>query len=181
MSSMPLALVGSGHPPAHHSHGPILSTPKKRQRPSNHLTDENSDPVVGHVTLTGKFKCLNAKCHDVSFGRQADFRRHYEHNHAAKRMEYYCIVNGCQRSRKPSGRSKGRGFGAREDKMKEHFRTVHEQGKRRKTISTNDVFGKDGQSSIDEEDIQDVGKTKQESSNDTYEDYMTWSGGINYT
>jgi hypothetical protein len=48
------------------------------------------------------------------------------------KIEIFCTVDGCTRSRKPAGRSKGRGFGAREDKMKEHVRTVHEKvGKKR--------------------------------------------------
>jgi hypothetical protein len=65
---------------------------------------------------------------------QADFRRHYEHTHAAKKAEYFCTIDGCPRSIRPSGngRSKGRSFGSREDKMREHVRTVHEKvGKKR--------------------------------------------------
>jgi hypothetical protein len=50
----------------------------------------------------------------------------------SRKIEIFCTIDGCARSKKPAGRSKGRGFGAREDKMKEHVRTVHEKvGKKR--------------------------------------------------
>ncbi|EAT89993.1 hypothetical protein SNOG_03262 [Parastagonospora nodorum SN15] len=115
---------------------PLLPTPRKRRRPSTLSPTSPSDPVVGHVTAAGKFRCSDTTCADLSFGRQADFRRHYEHAHAAKKMEYFCTVDGCARSQRPAGggRSKGRSFGSREDKMREHVRTVHEKGvgKRRK-------------------------------------------------
>lgn len=158
----------------------MLSVPKKRRRSSNLSTDDQADPVIGHVTLSGKFKCLSTNCDDVSFGRQADFRRHYEHNHVAQRVEYYCIVDGCQRSRKPFGKSKGRGFGAREDKMKEHVRTVHGQGKKNNKISTHDISGKVDQFDAEDEEAQEGGQAKQKSSCSAYEDYSTWTGGMSY-
>lgn len=80
---------------------------------------------IGQVSANGQFVCLYPSCSELSFGRQADFRRHYEHTHVVGKLEYYCPVDGCQRSRKPRGKRTGLSFGDREDKMREHFRVVH--------------------------------------------------------
>jgi hypothetical protein len=50
----------------------------------------------------------------------------------AKKLEVYCTVEGCSRSRFPTGKSKGRSFGSREDKMREHYRTVHVKNAKKK-------------------------------------------------
>jgi hypothetical protein len=144
MSPTPSSISRSDHHCPQQAPSLLLPAPKKRRRPSTLSTSSShSDPVVGHVTRGGKFKCLDAKCQDISFGRQADFRRHYDHTHVTKKVEYYCPVVGCQRSRKPAGKSKGRSFGTREDKMREHVRTVHESRKRRKITDAYDGGGSD--------------------------------------
>ncbi|KAF2845417.1 hypothetical protein T440DRAFT_276682 [Plenodomus tracheiphilus IPT5] len=88
--------------------------------------EEPSDCIIGHVTLSGKFMCSHTDCDDLRFGRQADFKRHYENVHAKMVVEYFCPKTGCVRSRNPVGKtSKGRSFKGRKDKMEEHVRTVH--------------------------------------------------------
>jgi hypothetical protein len=116
----------------HESVSPLLPSRKRRRRTSN--VSDPSDPVVGQITASGKFKCfVDAACSDLSFGRQADFRRHYEHHHAPRKVVYYCPVSGCSRSNGGGTGKKGKSFGTREDKMKEHVRTVHEKkGKKMK-------------------------------------------------
>jgi hypothetical protein len=115
---------------------------KRRPRRSSLSVDEHIDPIIGYITSRGKFKCFDASCQDVSFGRQADFRRHYDHTHVSKKVEFYCTFDGCIRSRKPAGRSKGRSFGAREDKMREHVRTVHTKSGRRNGVKLGSTFEK---------------------------------------
>jgi hypothetical protein len=83
-----------------------------------------TDTIMGFI-CDGKFKCCVPGCNDILFGRSADLRRHYEHVHNRSRLEYYCPSDGCIRSRKPSNGKKGRSFGTRKDKMKEHVREVH--------------------------------------------------------
>ena len=47
---------------------------------------------------------------------------------------------GCERSRKPSKKSKGRSFKGRKDKMEEHVQTVHHKlSKKRGRSSETDV------------------------------------------
>jgi hypothetical protein len=116
---------------------PPRLAPKRRRRRSDVSANDMSDPVIGHLTTSGKFKCPDLDCSNVSFGRQADLRRHYDHVHADRRFEFFCTFDGCARSKKPTSKAKGRSFGTREDKMREHMRTVHEKaGKKR-----NDVLG----------------------------------------
>jgi hypothetical protein len=136
---------------------PLLSPlhpARKRRRRSDIATQDQSDPIIGHVTSSGKFKCFDDSCFDLSFSRQADFRRHYDHTHMSKKVEIFCTVEGCTRSRKPSGRSKGRSFGARDDKMREHVRTVHEKvGKKKRDGMVDKAGDEDGEEDyISEED-----------------------------
>jgi hypothetical protein len=118
---------------SHQPHPSLLpSSSRKRRRHPSHEVD-HSDPIVGLVTASGKFRCSNSDCSDLSFGRQADFRRHYEHQHALRKVLYFCPVNGCSRSNGGGTGRKGKSFGTREDKMREHVRTVHEKkGKKMK-------------------------------------------------
>jgi hypothetical protein len=112
---------------------PLLHPAPKRRRRSDFSPEHQYDPVIGHVTSSGKFKCPGPECSNLSFGRQADFRRHYDYVHADKKLEFFCTSDGCVRSKRPIGKAKGRSFGTREDKMREHMRTVHDNtGKRKK-------------------------------------------------
>ncbi|UPX09783.1 uncharacterized protein EKO05_0000466 [Ascochyta rabiei] len=110
--------------------------PKHRVRARTPPSDSESEVITGHVLASGRFKCSDPKCDNLRFGRQADFRRHHINVHALKKKEYFCTVEGCDRSRRPSRKSKGRSFGARKDKMKEHVQTVHfKESKKRKRSS----------------------------------------------
>lgn len=117
-------------------HPPLLCQQPFRRRRALTSSDAPSDPVIGQVTRLGKFKCLVSGCDDLTFGRQADFKRHYENVHTPRKIEYFCPEEGCSRSRRPAnGKSKGRSFNSRRDKMEEHVRTVHpKEMKKRKTF-----------------------------------------------
>ncbi|RYF32331.1 MAG: ankyrin repeat domain-containing protein, partial [Cytophagaceae bacterium] len=106
-------------------HTGILQLLHSRMAESTMSIPDLPNNAMGIVTKTGMFLCLNGKCSDLRFARQADFRRHWENVHNVEHIEYYCTVQGCPRSRRPVGSSRGKSFGAREDKMKEHMRTVH--------------------------------------------------------
>jgi hypothetical protein len=122
------------YPPPSPSH----SVPKRRRRRSGHPADNESELIIGHLTVNAKFKCSFSNCYDLSYGRQADLRRHYDHQHADRRLEFFCTFDGCTRSKNPAGKSKGKSFGSREDKMKEHYRNVHDKLGKRKRFSAAD-------------------------------------------
>lgn len=109
---------------------PILVEDAREDTRVQSTDDPVPEQIIGQFTITGKFICLSSQCSAISFGRQADFRRHYERTHNADKFEYYCPLDGCQRSMQPSGRRKSLSFGIREDKMREHVRIVHEIGRR---------------------------------------------------
>lgn len=120
-------------PPAKH--------PRRRRRACTTSSDSEGEVITGHVLASGRFKCSDPQCDGLRFGRQADFRRHHINVHALERKEYFCTVSGCDRSKRPSKKSKGRSFGARKDKMLEHVHTVHvkeskESKKRKKSSGT---------------------------------------------
>jgi len=96
----------------------------------------STDPVIGQVTLSGKFKCLQDGCHDdesLTFNRLADFKRHYDNAHLGASIEYFCPQDGCPRSRNPGGgKCKGRSFKGRKDKMNEHLKTAHQKEKKKR-------------------------------------------------
>ena len=47
--------------------------------------------------------------------------------HPHKSNEYFCHVEGCPRSKRPTNNDKGRSFGPREDMLRVHIRTMHEK------------------------------------------------------
>jgi hypothetical protein len=106
------------------------------------------------MTVSGKFKCfVDAACSDLSFGRQADFRRHYEHHHVHhhRKVIYFCPIDTCLRSQKGGGGKKGKSFGTREDKMREHVRTVHEKrGKKAKVEMEVEEDGENSEEYLEE-------------------------------
>jgi hypothetical protein len=124
---------------------PFRSAPKRRRRRSGHSADSEAEVIIGHLTASAKFKCSFSSCRDLSYGRQADLRRHYDHQHADKRLEFFCTFDGCTRSKNPTGRSKGKSFGSREDKMREHYRNVHDKSMKRKrcAVANDDEEGQE--------------------------------------
>ncbi|KAH8701331.1 hypothetical protein GQ44DRAFT_785153 [Phaeosphaeriaceae sp. PMI808] len=85
-------------PPHHispnHSPTPPTLAPKRRRRPTPPTPLSPPSPIIGNVTSSGKFCCVSSECADITFGRQADFRRHYDNVHAVKKKEYFCNVDG---------------------------------------------------------------------------------------
>lgn len=57
------------------------NTPQGSDRPPSPSLESDSDPVIGHITRLGKFRCLTNRCDDLTFGRQAELKRHYETSH----------------------------------------------------------------------------------------------------
>ncbi|KAL1643984.1 hypothetical protein SLS61_009012 [Didymella pomorum] len=130
--------------------------PKKRRRHHTSASDSEPEIITGHVLSNGKFKCSDPGCSDLKFGRQADFRRHYTNVHEAMKVEYFCTWKGCDRSKRPFKKGKGRSFGLRKDKMEEHVRTVHERVDKRKghATSTDEEDDEDDDDDIEEADQQ---------------------------
>lgn len=136
------------------------SQQKRRRRLQTPTSDSESEVITGHVLASGKFKCSKLECADLRFGRQADFRRHHNNVHALKKTEYFCTVNGCDRSKRPSKKGKGRSFGIRRDKMEEHVQTVHfkESKKRKRSLEPE---AEDEEDSDDEDGDQRLRNTTQ--------------------
>ncbi|KAF2687649.1 hypothetical protein K458DRAFT_238101, partial [Lentithecium fluviatile CBS 122367] len=89
-------------------------------------TTHDEEPI-GHVLADkSKFKCSKPDCKELTFGRLADLRRHFDQNHSVQREEYFCRQSGCTRSHNPTG-GRGRSFGARKDKRDEHERNRHKR------------------------------------------------------
>jgi hypothetical protein len=66
------------------------------------------------------FRCTFPRCRAKTFGRWADFHRHYNGAHASEKTVFWCPVGDCNRSE-----SRGhRGF-PRKDKMMVHVEKMH--------------------------------------------------------
>lgn len=66
------------------------------------------------------FKCFHESCRHKSFGRWYDFKRHYNGAHAVELPQFWCTVEGCERSE-----MLGRRSFRRKDKLGDHVRKVH--------------------------------------------------------
>jgi hypothetical protein len=95
-------------------------------------------------------------------------------------------VDGCTRSKRPTSKSKGRGFGIRDDKMREHVRTVHEKAGKRKrdAVESAGAGEKEGDGEDDERFSAGSGDAeervvKKVRSDDVYEG-VAWSGVSRY-
>lgn len=95
-------------------------------QPTYHFTPiQTHHLAIGTIYSTSDadtfvFKCFHEACHPKSFGRWYDFKRHYNGAHAVEVPQFWCAVDGCERSDRPGGRS----F-PRKDKLREHVRKVH--------------------------------------------------------
>ncbi|KAJ4992519.1 hypothetical protein SVAN01_01902 [Stagonosporopsis vannaccii] len=128
---------------------PPLDQPTNKARKPTPPSDSESDEVTGYVLASGRYKCSDPECRDLRFGRQADFRRHFINAHADRVIEHFCPITGCERSRKPEKRSKGRSFKARKDKMEEHLQTVHYKSSKKRRVSSATL-------SVDDEDAEEA-------------------------
>lgn len=135
------------------SSSPVPAKPSnRRRRKQTTQSDSESERVTGYVLASGKFKCSDSECAGLRFGRQADFRRHFTNAHAAKILEFFCPVRGCERSKHPFKKSKGRSFKGRKDKMEEHVQNVHYKPSSKKRGR---VPGTDSDVDVDDEEIDD--------------------------
>ncbi|KAJ4991285.1 hypothetical protein SVAN01_03183 [Stagonosporopsis vannaccii] len=102
--------------------------------------------VTGIILASGNLLCPGVVCSGLQFDRLADWRRHYAnvHVHSAE-VDFFCPVTGCNRSRNPGNRTKGRSFKGRRDKMEEHVQIVHQNWSkvRARSSKTSPGHGKD--------------------------------------
>lgn len=70
-----------------------------------------------HFIKAGKYACLEEDCH-TTVAKWGDLKRHYKSRHCTRTTKYPCLVIGC----KYGGDN---GF-PRKDKLKSHFKNVHE-------------------------------------------------------
>ncbi|KAJ8105872.1 hypothetical protein OPT61_g9918 [Boeremia exigua] len=66
-----------------------------------------------------KFHCLASGCHG-SYGRWADFTRHYKGTHAVNKNAFWCPENECRRNK-----ANGSHPFPRKDKLEDHLRQAH--------------------------------------------------------
>jgi hypothetical protein len=81
--------------------------------------DARGETVIGTLLMNGRFKCRESACNGVSFGRQAELRRHYGNTHS-KTHEFWCEVPLCDRSQVV-----GHYPFHRKDKLADHVRAMH--------------------------------------------------------
>jgi hypothetical protein len=110
-----------------------LAPGSRPPRPSRSNRDE---AAIGYVLANKKkFKCTDDECKELTFGRLADLRRHFDQNHSNIGEEYFCRHSGCPRSHAETGGT-GRSFGMRKDKRDEHERMVHDAKRTRNSTSS---------------------------------------------
>lgn len=147
------------------SSSPVPAEPSnRRRRKQTPPSDSESEHVTGYVLASGKFKCSDSECAGLRFGRQADFRRHFTNAHAAKILEFFCPVRGCERSKNPLKKSRGRSFGGRKDKMKEHVQNMHYKlsSRKRGRLLETDSDVDDEENGDDEDELQPQSKTQRQ-------------------
>lgn len=88
-------------------------------------SSDNVHRMVATVHVSGPsdemlLKCHFPGCEEQSFGRWAEFTRHYNGAHAVKLTKYWCPQAGCTRSEAGGNRP----F-PRKDKRDEHVRKMH--------------------------------------------------------
>lgn len=84
------------------------------------VREDSAKAVIGLVLLIGKLSCVESDCAGLTFGRQAELRRHYHNFHAAHKSNFWCPVSACSRSAVAGAKP----F-LRKDKLKDHIKSVH--------------------------------------------------------
>jgi hypothetical protein len=92
-----------------------------------HGPPKSSHAMIGSMYSTDSpdshiFRCNDAKCVSLTFGRWYDFKRHYNGAHATAPKVYWCDFEGCPRSKGVGDRP----F-TRKDKVKDHFESKHKE------------------------------------------------------
>lgn len=75
---------------------------------------------IGSVLSNGKLVCDAEGCKSLTFGRQAELRRHHTTLHATNKPNFWCQVPNCRRSANLGGRAFHR-----KDKLAAHVKSMH--------------------------------------------------------
>jgi hypothetical protein len=111
-----------------------LGTPDRASKhnvsssPASSRTNPRSSHVaIGMIFSNGEvgqdqYRCTAPGCHNKTFGRLAELKRHHAGKHAAagRKPQFWCPVEGCERSRAGQGEA----F-PRKDKMFDHLSRMH--------------------------------------------------------
>jgi hypothetical protein len=102
-----------------------ISYGRQSYRRSNgmEVNTNHSDGIVatiGSVLNNGEFTCTNDRCTGITFRRCAELRRHYETLHDTNRVDFWCDIPTCRRSK-----GHGREAFHRMDNLVAHMRTAH--------------------------------------------------------
>jgi hypothetical protein len=81
---------------------------------------EEDITTIGSVLSNGKLLCAAKGCEGLTFGRQAELRRHHTTLHAAIKPNFWCQVSTCRRSENAGGRAFHR-----KDKLAAHVKSMH--------------------------------------------------------
>lgn len=115
--------VTSFLPQLHHTADTVHAKQDKHQ--SHNLTTvvseiEGDVTTIGSVLSNGKLLCATKGCEGLTFGRQAELRRHHTTLHAAIKPNFWCQVPACPRSENAGGRAFHR-----KDKLAAHVKSMH--------------------------------------------------------
>lgn len=83
---------------------------------------EEDITTIGSVLSNGKLLCAVKGCEGLTFGRQAELRRHHTTLHAAIKPNFWCQVSNCRRSKNAGGRA----FHGK-DKLAAHVKSMHSE------------------------------------------------------
>ncbi|PSN59258.1 hypothetical protein BS50DRAFT_260724 [Corynespora cassiicola Philippines] len=75
---------------------------------------------IGSVLQNGKFICDEKGCASLTFGRQAELKRHHTTFHAVNKPKFWCHMPACRRRMSAGGEAFHR-----KDKLMAHIRSMH--------------------------------------------------------
>jgi hypothetical protein len=81
---------------------------------------EEDVTTIGSVLSNGKLLCAAKGCEGLTFGHQAELRRHHTILHAAIKPNFWCQVSTCGHSENAGGRAFHR-----KDKLATHVKSIH--------------------------------------------------------
>ena len=127
--SVPILMQDSTHPVTsvfpqlHHTADAVHAKQDKHQ--SHNITTvvseiEEDVTTIGSVLSNGKLLCAAKGCEGLTFGRQAELRRHHTTLHAAIKPNFWCQVSTCRRSENVGGKPFHR-----KDKLAAHVKSMH--------------------------------------------------------
>lgn len=110
-------------PQLHHTAGAVNAEQDTRQFHNTRtpISETEEDvTTIGSVLSNGKLLCAAKGCEGLTFGRQAELRRHHTTLHAAIKPNFWCQVSECRRSENAGGRAFHR-----KDKLAAHVKSMH--------------------------------------------------------